>query len=430
MNTPIDVNPAELQRIGGKAAVLERLLQEDPTLPILPFSAHEATTPADSIVLDVLTHPQLSNADELITRSSSRYELDPRTSGLFASHRTDKEGLLEAILNVHYPGLKPADEMFLGKIGANYRLGEPIPVFIQEYKDVTTGVIAMHPHDTNMYLFSIWDFKNIYGRRSIFKKAAVGINRDGEMTNSPTMASNDTHYGTTIRRKIVDLYHRLLANNATDSAWSYQMEFGIEGERIWLYQWKPFLPLRKPTHQLPDETYLGQAAAGLSFGMLPEEGIELPVVRLPTAFGRRPSNLVQGTAKGFGENELERAAIEYWKTIRSPQGNPTLTNQDLAIEWGQKMGKQFKDGYCLLVPQINANMNIEKHLDDARVVVGLDYPALNVLDHGLTRVVTVFPNVLFGVDGTDFWDTVRTGDKVRIHSNGVDSIIYNPARTQ
>lgn len=143
-------------------------------------------------------------------------------------------------------------------------------IMIQPQNPGLRGSIIEHPHERETYLIDIVDPRNNNATAQI-----IVLDEKIEFTRK----SRSVVPGNEIIHAIVDFYKKVRDAGFIEDEYSFQLEFGInEGyfsdkELVLYYQSRPFKLFQEPEFEL----YEGQPY--YCFGMTPEDGIELPVVR-------------------------------------------------------------------------------------------------------------------------------------------------------
>ncbi len=277
--------PEELvHKYGAKAGFLMYVKQH---LPEIPQVDMVVKTPEDSLeefVDKVYQHPILF---PILVRSSAVEELLVGSEGQFptstvygscrsslssdrgsAEDRADVKRNLTSIIEAIENSPQRLDEYALGN------LPEKICVIAAEVSPSSyKGTLIKHPNQENTYWLTITDdeaeldrlhleliysekqgLRKIFQHNYFFDKALHTIFADA--------------------LKVIAWHDKISALDEIDSAWTYQLEFGIDP--VCLYQVRPFKKIEKANFSLPecDEDY----PAPLVLGITDKKGIDVRVV--------------------------------------------------------------------------------------------------------------------------------------------------------
>lgn len=150
-----------------------------------------------------------------------------------------------------------------------------IGIVIQPLNPGRRGSVVEHPNERGTYLIDIVT-KNIgCDVDSLDRLTVIGDKIDEQHSNVIVRIGHEE-----LAEKIVTLYDRVRGTEYIPPESSFQMEFGInEGgfdkERVLFYQARPFLKFEEPPFKLGDDWW-GKYSC---FGITPEEGVTLPVVK-------------------------------------------------------------------------------------------------------------------------------------------------------
>lgn len=203
------------------------------------------------------------------------------------SHPNDHEGLVDVLRTMSHiwtrDGLKDCIEIIRKDanhpliFGYNEYEGQAydgkVGILVQrQTPDGLKGSVVEHPHERGTLLIDYVDF-NIH-KDKLLNRVVV---RGDDIDNSLEICSPNTE----ISRMVVDLYRRVRETGFIPDDMSFQMEFGINDihypkreDVVLFYQARPFKRFEEPTFELWDRTEYG------CYGITPEEGIVLPVVKI------------------------------------------------------------------------------------------------------------------------------------------------------
>jgi len=136
------------------------------------------------------------------------------------------------------------------------------------------GSIVEHPHERGTYLIDFVTFPSVDKYNTKIDRVIV-VNGDIDIL-SDIGRSNIEH----LVEPVIQLYQKVRETDFIEHNYSFQMEFGIRGRdfpdmnSILFYQARPFLGFQEPPFDV--EERMGKYSC---FGITPEEGVILPVIR-------------------------------------------------------------------------------------------------------------------------------------------------------
>lgn len=211
-----------------------------------------------------------------------------------ATHPNDYEGLVDALrthkdvknqfgLELAIEWIREEETSSLLRSYSEYegqRFEGSVGIMIQpQNPSLKRGSLVEHPHERGTYLIDLVD--ESYDIPQINRTVV-----NGELIDSSRMMHPLTN---DVINKVVDLYRRVRESGFIPESHSFQMEFGLnysfeDKSLVLFYQSRPFLKFERAPFKL-DKLFEDYDC----FGITPEEGLILPVVR--TFGGERVNGL-------------------------------------------------------------------------------------------------------------------------------------------
>ncbi len=415
---------AEIQRYGGKAAILNHIKYQLPDMPIPPYVVKEYGDPLETIVADFQ-----SMQKPVIVRSSSPHEYGD-FEGIFDSvgDVEDKMFLESAIRQVERSATSERAREYAEQNG--FSIDEKMHVIIQEQSpSYYCGAMMRHPNNPDLIYIVLGAGKMEYNR-------VVFDTRTNTQVYNRAIFSLEMPLGDA--RFLVDKYIELESLSELSDGKVMYVEFGFEP--FFLYQDRPFKAIETADFDLPDmeEDRKNVLTTDLAFGITPPEGIVLPVLRSfgsteagsvmldsPALMGTsndKESNIYFGAHEGQLLHDMMTAGN--MKMMREVGSIDYLNNsiRDHNLRTDAALG----DSYCL--------MTSSAHRDGYDV--DLSVPGMNsliiggmneFLIHGLMRLIKK-AEVTMAFSYTRlfmsefFRSTKSIEDRVRIISNGKGAV--------
>ncbi len=151
-----------------------------------------------------------------------------------------------------------------------------IGIAIQPLNTGMKGSVVEHPNERGTYLIDLVD--PIIGHN--FYTLDRLVVRGNEVDERDSYIIRVTDFHAEAAEKIVSLYNKVRDTNYIPPEISFQMEFGInqdnlDNEMVLFYQARPFLMFEEPPFKMEDDFLVKYGC----FGITPEEGVTLPVVK-------------------------------------------------------------------------------------------------------------------------------------------------------
>lgn len=402
----------EIQKYGGKAAILNHI-RDNTNLPIPNYVVKEAGQSLDSILPTVTQMRK-----PLIVRSSSPYEYD-NFEGIFESVRdvNSTQELERAIKKVEESATSEKALEYAKQNG--FTIDKRISIMIQEQSpSLYSGAMMRHPNNPDLI------FINCFERAERFMQdyASFVVN---EKEHEIKTWLNQLEINKRNVKSLVNQYRKI--ENLTDimDRYSLFVEFGLEPFSV--YQARPFKKIETVDFELLKYDFNEVIPASLAFGITPQEGIVLPVIRtlgvrdalfdfeIPSTgydweLGFRLSNISLATKFGGILNlEHKRKLVE--KTIEG---------------WHMEMEEIINEPYCLMLSSMDEMGDMDLTVTNINTLVTGHHPVF--LLHEPLRLFKK-ANIALGIDyygltENELFKNIRSAqDRVRIISNGKEAIV-------
>jgi hypothetical protein len=155
-----------------------------------------------------------------------------------------------------------------------------VGVGIQPLNPGRRGSVVEHPHQRDTYLIDLVTHE--LGKPTDFLDRITVIGNDVDKRSSIVgFYRTMEEYNEELARQIADLYRRVRSSGFIPSSYSLQMEFGVnenffeDRDRVLFYQARPFREFIDPPYEMKGD----ESRKYRCFGVTPEEGVILPVVR-------------------------------------------------------------------------------------------------------------------------------------------------------
>lgn len=408
----------DIQKYGGKAAILNHVKEKIPSMPIPSYIIKLHSDTLDNIL------PEFESLHKpVIVRSSSPYEYSD-FEGIFESVRdvNTKQQFIEAIKTVENSAVSERATAYAKQNGFN--IDEKISVILQEQSPSTyTGAMMRHPNNPNtifiQYFLGHGQYTQVYG--------SFIFSEEGNLELGCSSASKLKDE----KRFLIDKYKELEALTDITKDETLFVEFGLEPFAI--YQVRPFKKKQTAEFELPkysDDTLYSDVV----FGITPKDGIVLPVIR---GIGLTDGKLL-AKALAFGDDSLP---FENYDSLLKMQlmnvgmmnaisgGRNTELSKDVNYELKQfnsNMNELIKEPYCYIATSAHRDeYDVDLTLTKMRALALGETSTFLV--HNLIRLLKKSDVSLLReppLIGFDTYKNIKSiEDKVRIISNGKEAII-------
>lgn len=406
-----DLDVPQLWDYGAKALAFDWTLLEWPAAPILPYvKARHDDSPEK---IRDMTAEKLGKDGNFIVRSSSPYELRMGSAGLWRSYKDFGSchidiGYVSGIVKGIRFSLPESVEEFLHSIGREVD-DNIVPIMVQPLSESSlSGTVVRHPNRPELMIVEavkVADVKSPFLARQGKNMYSVYVHDDGSVIEGTEKAGKD--YDHPALPAGASLFKRMESLGYISQDYAYQIEFGHDPDFV--YQIRPFKKKERACFrlELDGEKYV---IGTLAFGISPQEGIELPVVRIPSV------RTAISTLKHF-DSRTEHDLIE---EIEMAKADSDSYNQDGFVEtylhsYLARMDEMIPQGYCLVMDKYRAEGNMDMHIGNAKALLIEDRQSF-ALSHDMVRTLQKVPVVGFGLQGID--DILKTGDIVKVYSDG------------
>ena len=412
----------QVQKYGGKAAILMYVQRKLPSLPIPPFVVLEHGQSVDAVLGDfnAMRKP-------VIVRSSSPHEYGD-FEGIFDTVRDvdDRTSLEGAVSQVRASATSERAIEYARQNG--FAIDERMNVIVQE-QSPSNETCAMLRHPNNPLLLLI----NAFRGRGEFTQSYRSI-----LFNEYTKSHSDNRVVNPFDERMLDQktaldlskqYSSLESLTEIAPGYSLLVEFGLDP--FALYQVRPFKEIKTTDFDLPSRYKEDSRRiwSDFVFGITPPDGLVLPVFR---SFGETEATKVignrqMGLLKTLQFNEVDTLLeSELRQAFDAKYGfGIDVSHADLMQQWNLQ-GNDMMDGqaYCFMTSSANRD-----HYDVDLSVPNMKALILsrseNLLVHGLVRLfkkadVALAHPTLWVSDF--FGQTTSIDDKVRIISNGREAV--------
>jgi hypothetical protein len=379
-----DIDPERVSKVGGKAAILERILQKWPAANIPPFIVHDSP---ESFERQILPFP-------LVLRTSS--ELDVFGGcGLFDTyHNVESYNYTNLANNLNNwyesPDVKVRD--FAKNIGIDYKM--PTMISQMQGQPHYWVIVLQHPNNPNVHIIN-------YSRRPSKETKKVSDKLFEKQTYSALCIDGKFAAGNLeldSHDKLVEIacmhHQRVDALGIIDNDWVSILESGIsifpDGTvNMEIYQ---FTPLRKKTDVNCDVN-----EQALIFGQCSD--ICLPVVYMPTRLMLKDYMIEKDTNYISQEKEIYPDDITkicdeiIYRHLRGKHSGPDeILNvlSDLAMDsYASFIDKKYNKGYLLLCEEGTYGFDI--NITKARAVIIDTHRGIEMLNHDISRMICKAP---------------------------------------
>lgn len=420
---------AEIQKYGGKAAILNHMRERLPDLPIPRYVVHEAGQDFESAL-----RAFRSLAQPVIVRSSSPYEY-AGFEGIFDSVPDvhNEQQLERAIQQVEASAQSERARKYADTHGLT--LDGRMHIIIQEQSPSQyQGAMMRHPNNPEQVFILLY-------QKSFSKAYEGGVYNEIKGKLEEFHLCEEGHFGDTgetLVKLFVDVLHQLEDGTSISDNEVLYVEFGHEPFAV--YQARPFRKKETASFDLPDLPEIANVSfqlTNVTFGITPPEGISLPVLRsfgYPFLDVAAESAFAQlygsGGAVVFGDYEIELAQTLANFNQRKHSFDHRYFRRNFAQlmeTHHEDMGARIEGAYCFLTnsakrEDYDVDLTIPKMKS---LVLG---HGERFLTHGLMRLLkqaevsAVFNQTLYA---TDLYQKTRgRTDRIRLISNGREAVAF------
>ncbi len=395
-----DIDEARVNKVGGKLAILERILEKDPSTPIPKIlKKYENEAPWISSIdfdkrmfrassdLDVFggcgIHETFRGVNTLNFRESAKAILEPEDE--------EKAGL----------------KLFSQSVGREYK--KPTIFSQVQGSPEMWGTLLQHPENPEVILVAYSDSPSLES-----KDALTGSNRSFYVRDTYTAiyhCQNGNLDGNSREedKKMLDLavLTQLVLQDLkiVSSDWASILEFGIYPEKIEVYQLTPIRKISKQRSQISeDKLVIGNSTKA-----------ELPVVKIPKW---SDVGLYQKLKE---KGNLDPHFIDYFENIEMEHGtfSASLLPADMII-WMYMFDveRECPGGYIAIV-DMEARQKFDLPVKNARaVLVNTHRPPITSLDHNVSRLIYKSPVLIVDDIEDRLEKKFKTGEKATFSCNG------------
>jgi len=410
---------AEIVKYGGKGAILNHIRDNAPDIPLPRYFVQGAGERLWSVRKKIkdLRYP-------LIVRSSSPYEYAD-FEGIFESvpNVRDKSDLRRAIRLVQESAHSTKARLYAQQQG--FTIGKTIHLIIQEQSPSRySGAMLRHPNNPDFIFINY--FENTEGFRTHRTSRFNIKTRDEEESHSyyaSGVSNNDACF-------LSDQYAKIEELTDIAEGHSLYVEFGLDP--FFLYQVRPFKKIATADFSVPeaDESML---ESDLVFGITPPEGKVYPVLR---SFSRnRAVNIIhslKNTIFGSDENEtvFQFGVLDYILQDHLYE----FCISGIGLEGLDRLSEILKDHNQIVDSQLSKHCLMTTYVGRENYDIDLSVPNMKALvtggmggflTHDVMRLIkqadiTISDDYLLH---KDFFRQIKSGEKVRIISNGKSGIV-------
>lgn len=411
---------SEIQKYGGKAAILNHIKEKLPTIPIPNYVVKEYGKDISSILPDFNKMKK-----PVIIRSSSPFEYGD-FEGIFDSVKDvyDERGLVEAIKQVEESATSERAKIYAFQ--NEFKIDSRIHTIIQEQNQGINGVIMRHPNNPDLIYINLRTTKKKrYSNESEFYLFNQKTNSFEEKRNSYSISFDEDQI-----RKIIDDYVQIENLKEIAEGWNLFGEFGMAP--FSLFQIRPFKKIETADFELEDkliyETKKLNVLSENCFGITPKEGIVLPVLK---GIGINEIITILPKDKTLGmqylKNEDSTLAMDLFNLIMYYEH---LTRKDFLKDTTQilyqhyeKLNERVREPYCFITSSIkNDDWDIDLSVPNTKGLIfgnGKDFLTHNSLRLLKKADISMISDNLIM---REFYKNISSKEKVRIISNGKEAI--------
>jgi len=446
----LDIHPGvsedHITKVGGKAAVLDSIVEKDPDFPIPPYELVDHDTPRSSPIFEELS--------DKIIRASSVLDLQGGF-GVFESV-TYSQQIYRTVQKV-----LSGSESDLGKRLAERRGYDEVPPLTAMVQEQTEpglfAVVMRHPVQSDVFIVDLSNSMSMYayaeeddmssnlggllpdlpssifGGRNFLGFSQASLNRvsvklivsnDGEVLNvngvEKIVESDLAIKGI---KRAVELYKQIESYGIIAPDVTSIMESGImDSDNVQVYQFTPVMQYHPTNNTTIPRDYekLGNDFIGSTTS---PEGISLPVIRIPSDVAIYASLRTDSDLSKFNYLPQLKEMLEHQKEQgmgmfiqMHPEEGPQLISRILEvytnIEHKRLGGKEYALNFEWL-ERSSADLLFKLPLPTAIII---DRAQPDILNHGTARMLYEAQHVFVGSHLN------RTpGDTINILSNGLEA---------
>jgi len=382
------IDDDRVKKVGGKAAILEQIVERFPSSNVPDFSVHENTV------------PEVFFGQTRIFRASSFLDL----FGGCGIHDTFSD---VDFINYKLLGntiFHPEESMRHLLFGASVRKMWREPALINQVQGTPNywGSLLQHPNNSDYYLVSSSNVKSAQCKSGIHGSNMAYVGKEGEY-------GIFDRSGTMVRGTIpVDKHHMIgqaiqeyskAQESLIDDNWVSIQEFGMYDDHVEIYQHTPIRQKTSNSNQLPAE--------GLIFGGT--EPLDLPIVNFP--------NWPMYYRENHDKLEERFPHLSAFVERMKGSGSYTLEGPELSRFYTQFLEQEsvFSEGY-IVVSEFGTIQDWDICMTKARAVIMQSSNPLESLDHNLSRLLYKAPALVVGDLNLD----LKTGDRMRFSCDGAN----------
>jgi len=408
----------EIQRYGAKGAVLKYIQEADPSIPILPFfNLAVGTSWRDHE--DKIT----SLGDKLMVRSSSPQEDCPKVSfaGIFSTQYCYNNSTSTIDWNVNSV-IRSLQNKNAQRYAQIHKVQEPLTMglLFQKYHPGSKWSMLRHPHQEKVIFLSHLLGEECKGLDYVYREDTKEVHtldnfqRKEELTN----LSSDLPLA-------LETYARIEKLPEFQTSYTYQMEFGTLPFSV--FQFRPFRKKETASWKcVPDKPRMENYS--FPFGITPEEGIELKVVRAIQQIQEyqrfknimeqnRSKDKIKTIIRFLGLNPEERIYAERLVQGYNPEEySPTLQLDQILQELNEIYSEE---NTAVTTGNLHYNpKGIDIDFPNAKAWIPSKDGNHGFLAHGTFRAIQHYDISLMG-----YGCKKRTGGRIRIFSDGINARI-------
>jgi len=406
----------QIAQYGGKGAIINHIHEKLPKIYIPPYVIKQQEQWLWSIrkELRTLKYP-------LIGRSSSPYEYAD-FEGIFESIPwiKDENALRRAIDSVNRSAF--SERAILYAKQNNFPVSKKIHTIIQEQHQAEyQGAMLRHPNNPDLIFIDCYkgmgrDHKTFVINTKTRTEQIIG------KYESNSLPLSDACY-------LADVYEQIESLKDIAEGYSFYIEFGLHP--FALYQVRPFKEIKTANFDIPHPND-ALIYTDLAFGITPEEGLVYPILR---TFGYKHAAVLihdirtalskgKNSIGGINPSKLEGELIDYMFDIAISEQKINLDELVKTIKTNNQSLDEKLNNYCLLSTSVNHeiyDIDLTVPHMKAMVVNGLE----RFLTHDVMRLlkkadVSVEAGFMYK---QDFFNNTKSGDKIRIISNGKEAVV-------
>ncbi len=404
--------PVDIQRYGGKAAILNFVREKVPTMPI-PFYVVKEHSQEMGTLLS--TFEQMKKP--VIVRSSSPHEYGD-FEGVFESVKgvRNEFDLLAAVDRVKRSALSEKAMLYAHQNG--FPIDERMHVIVQEQAGSYYDGGAMMRHPNNPDLFIICYSTPTRSGARMHYGTVIDYN-NGKRVRNKVLFSSGMEEGNA--KFLLEVYKQLEALEEIAVGQSLFVEFGFDP--FFLYQVRPFKKIE--TADFKVEAPNGASKTDLAFGITSPDGIVLPLIKGVGTF-EASMWINQINLDGVHDDDLRRR-LNQMGTMASSLGTSGYRNaiaSTLRLH-NATLDQKLDAPYCYIASSANReDYPVDLSIPGMQALIVGDMRLFMV--HDMMRLIKR-AKVTAGFDDlapTELYQNARSlEDRVRIISNGKEAVV-------